>query len=190
MLKISLILAMGASLGLTGCGGQNEADQVSGSTGDHVMTGPEHAGMADTQTAAALPDDGVTPTIDLRVAWMRPHPQGRDVTAAYFALYLASGSVDRLVSARIDGAERVEMHGHSMDPETGMMHMEAIGPQDVLAAGPLLFVPGGRHLMVFGLAPVVEGDSVNGVLVFERAGEVPVRFEVRAIAPGLATEFE
>ena len=71
-----------------------------------------------------------------------------------------------------------------------MMQMHPIGPQDIVAAGPLVFVPGGRHLMVFGLDPVVEGQSVSGALVFERAGEVPVEFEVRATMPGLATEFE
>lgn len=190
MVRVSMILAMVAGLGLAACGNQDETDPVAVSGGDHAMSGHGEAGITDVQAPAALPDDGVVPVIDMRAAWMRPHPQGRDVTAAYFALYLASGSADRLVSARIDGADRVELHGHTIDPETGMMQMRPIGPQDVVAAGPLLFAPGGRHLMVFGLDPVEEGDSVEGVLVFERAGDVPVIFEVRSTQPGLPTEFE
>ncbi|MGK0265788.1 MAG: copper(I)-binding protein [Maricaulis sp.] len=190
MSRLSWVLALAAGLGLTACGDPGETDRAAASGDAAVMAGHEQAGMTRMDASATLPDDGVAPVIDVRAGWMRPHPQGRDVTAAYFALYLASGSADRLVSARIDGASRVEMHGHSMDPQTGMMHMEPIGPQDLLASGPMLFAPGGRHLMVFGLDSVMEGDSVNGVLVFERAGEVAVNFEVRSTPPGLPTEFE
>ena len=184
MARLTLMLALVAGLGLTACGGPNDTDRAAVPADDHAMT--DHA----PGEMAPLPDDGVVPAIDVRAAWMRPHPQGRDVTAAYFALYLASGSADRLVSARIEGANRVELHGHTIDVETGMMQMRPIGPQDVLGAGPLLFVPGARHLMVFGLEPVEEGASVAGVLVFERAGEVPVIFEVRSMQPGLPTEFD
>ncbi len=188
MARLALILAVATGLGLTACSAQNDSDRAAVPADDHAMAGHAPGGMVSTQTP--LPDDGVAPVIDVRAAWMRPHPDGRDVTAAYFALYLASGSADRLVAARIEGAGRVELHGHTVDIETGMMQMRPIGPQAVLAAGPMLFVPGGRHLMVFGLEPVNEGGSVAGVLVFERAGEVPVTFEVRSMPPGLPTEFD
>tara|TARA_R110002073_G_scaffold6751_1_gene39531 strand:+ start:8286 stop:8849 length:564 start_codon:yes stop_codon:yes gene_type:complete len=187
MLRLSLTVAAAAFL--AGCGGGDDTVAAS-HDGGHAMSETGMAGAGTSEALAPLPDDGVAPVIDVRATWMRPHPQGRDVTAAYFAVYLASGTADRLVSARIDGADRVELHGHTIDPETGMMQMRPIGPQQIAAAGPLVFVPGGRHLMVFGLDPVVEGQSVSGALVFERAGEVPVEFEVRATMPGLATEFE
>ena len=136
--------------------------------------------------AAAAPagpaDDSAGLVIDVDASWMRPHPQGRDVTAAYFTVQLAGESSDQLMGARIDGAERVELHGHSVDSDTGMMRMERIGPQEFTPAEPIVFAPGARHLMVFGLAPVAAGDTVSGVLVFEHAGEVPVTFEVRNTA--------
>lgn len=182
MTKFSWLLALFAGLALTACGDQAGTESVAA---DAIAGDTQNANMV-----APAPSEDVMPVIEVHAAWMRPHPQGRDVTAAYFALDLASGRSDRLVSARIDGAERVEMHGHSMDPQTGMMHMEAIGPQDLLAGARMLFVPGGRHLMVFGLNPVEEGDSVAGVLVFERAGEVPVTFEVRSTLPDLPAEPE
>jgi copper(I)-binding protein len=135
-----------------------------------------------------LVDDGVMPVIDLRMAWVRPHPAGRDVTAAYFTLYLAEGSADRLVAARIDGASSVELHGHTI-ADNGMMQMRPIEAQDVVAGAPLIFAPGGRHLMVHGLAAVAEGDTVSGVLVFERAGEIGVNFQVQSIPPGSPTDY-
>ena len=136
----------------------------------------------------ALPaDDGVTPVIDVRAAWMRPHTGNSGITAAYFVARLDDGAGDRLLEARIDGASRVELHGHTMD-ENGVMRMRPIDPPLLGPDGPLVFTPGGLHLMVHGLDPVVEGDEVGGVLVFERAGDVPVRFSVRAMPPGQVTE--
>lgn len=184
-----------AALSLTACGAEpSGSDEMAGM--DHAASGHEtmdHAAMdhaaAETSTdEAPLPDDGVTPAIEVRAAWMRPHPQGRDVTAAYFAARLTQGAGDRLLEARIEGASAVELHSHTMD-EQGVMRMRQIGAQFLGTEGPLVFTPGGRHLMVYGLAAVVEGDTVEGVLVFERAGEVPVRFAVRSMPPGMPTDY-
>lgn len=180
-------LAAVSALAVAACG--QPAEQAV----DHDMAHDGHAAMehhAPTEAGelAPLPDDGVTPVIAIRAAWIRPHPQGRDVTAAYFTARLDEGSADRLLSATIAGADRVELHGHTIG-EGGMMQMRAIGPQDLAGEGPMVFTPGGRHLMVFGLDPVAEGETVEGVLVFERAGEVPVSFAVRAAPPGMPTEY-
>lgn len=183
------------ALSLAACGAEpSGTDEMAGM--DHAASGHEtmdHAAMDHTAEAAPadadpLPDDGVTPIIEVRAAWIRPHPQGRDVTAAYFAARLTQGAGDRLLEARIEGASAVELHSHTMD-EQGVMRMRQIGAQFLGTEGPLVFTPGGRHLMVFGLAPVVEGDTVDGVLVFERAGEVPVRFAVRSMPPGMPTDY-
>ncbi|WP_170150430.1 copper chaperone PCu(A)C [Maricaulis maris] len=174
LIPVSLLAAA-----LPACGASdNASEDTHHDAGDH-HAGDMHAGTAD---ITPLPDDGVVPVVEVRSAWMRPHPQGRDVTAAYFTATLSEGHADRLLSARIDGAERVEMHGHTMD-EQGMMRMRPVPPQDLVDTGSLRFAPGGLHLMVHGLAPVVEGDQARGVLVFERSGEVPVVFEVRNAAP-------
>jgi copper(I)-binding protein len=181
--RLFFCCALMLGLVLSGCDSAPEPDQ-----GGHVMTGQETGASTPSQDPAEpLPDDGVTSIIDVRVTWMRPHPNGRDVTAAYFTVYLGQGAQDRLLSARIDGADRVELHGHLMS-ENGMMQMRPIGPQDISSAGPMIFTPGGRHLMVHGLDPVVEGDLVAGTLVFERAGDVPVSFEVQSLMPGVPIE--
>lgn len=181
-----LVLFLTLCLTLAACGGQPGDSAPAG--GDDAMAGHAMHDAVTSEELEPLPDDGITPAIDVQAAWMRPHPEGRDVTAAYFAARLAEGSADRLLSARIEGAAEVELHGHTMDAQ-GMMQMRPIGPQDVTSDEPLVFTPGGRHLMVFGLAPVSEGDSVDGVLVFERAGEVLVTFDVRSAPPGMPSEY-
>ena len=183
MSKTSVLLAALASLSVAACSAPSETEEHAGM--DHGDM--HHAEAGDTGALQPLADDGVTPVIDVRAAWMRPHPGGRDVTAAYFTVRLGEGSIDRLLGARIDGAERVELHGHTMSAD-GMMQMRPIGAQEVNADGPLVFTPGGHHLMVFGLATVVEGEQATGTLVFERAGEVPVTFEVRNMPPGMPSE--
>lgn len=174
-----LILSLPLTLVLAACGGSGEEAET-------------HAGMShDAMPAMEEPTPVVAQAetaVEIRAAWMRPHPEGRDVTAAYFAANLTEGSEDLLLSARIDGAERVELHTHTMD-ESGVMQMREIGPQILGTEGPLVFTPGGRHLMVFGLPAVVEGDEVTGTLTFQNAGEVPVTFRVMSTPPGQVSEY-
>jgi len=171
-----------ATLFLAACGGSPEA-------AEETNADRHESGMAETRlyqdaTEVAHGDAEV----EIRASWMRPHPQGRDVTAAYVVVRLASGEEDLLTGARIEGAERVEMHGHTMSAD-GAMRMHEIPPQRVGSEGPLVFTPGGRHLMVFGLAPVSEGDEVAGTLVFQNAGDVPVTFAVRNMPPGMPSDY-
>lgn len=175
-----LALALPLTLVLAACGGSGEEAATTHSGMDHdALPAMEEATpvVAREQTS-----------VDVRASWMRPHPEGRDVTAAYFAANLTSGSEDLLLSARIDGAERVELHSHTMDGD-GVMQMREVGPQVLGAEGPLVFTPGGRHLMVFGLPAVAEGDEVTGTLVFQNAGEVPVTFRVMSMPPGQVSEY-
>ncbi|OLF75495.1 hypothetical protein AWH62_06675 [Maricaulis sp. W15] len=168
---------------LTACGGGDESHQDA-AQGPREHAGNHHGDVmpAADDEQAPLPDDGIAPVIEVRNAWIRPHPNGRDVTAAYFTARLSQGHADRLLSVQVTGAGRVELHGHTMD-EQGMMRMRPIAPPDLVDSDPLVFMPGGFHLMVHGLAPIIEGDTVPGVLVFERAGEIAVTFSVRNTAP-------
>ena len=174
-----LILSLPLTLVLAACGGSGEEAET--------HAGMNHDAMPAMDDATPVVAHEAT-SVEIRASWMRPHPDGRDVTAAYFAANLTEGSEDLLLSARIDGAERVELHTHTMD-ENGVMQMREIGPQILGAEGPLVFTPGGRHLMVFGLPTVVEGDEVTGTLVFQNAGEVPVTFRVMSTPPGQVSEY-
>jgi periplasmic copper chaperone A len=177
------VLALGSMLALAACGGPSSENTAGMDHTNHDAMPGTAFGSENTESVSRQ-----MTAIDIRASWMRPHPAGRDVTAAYVVLDLSEGSEDLLESVEIDGAERVELHGHFMTSE-GVMQMREIGPQRVSDAGPLVFTPGGRHLMVFGLAQVVEGDTVNGTLILQNAGAVPVTFEVRSMPPGQVTEF-
>ncbi|PIW28269.1 MAG: hypothetical protein COW29_09575 [Rhodobacterales bacterium CG15_BIG_FIL_POST_REV_8_21_14_020_59_13] len=144
------------------------------------------SGMAAMENTVSVA--GQQTAIDVRAAWMRPHPAGRDVTAAYIVVALTEGAEDLLQAVQIEGADRVELHGHFMT-EDGVMQMREIGPQRVGDDGPLVFTPGGRHLMVFGLPAVTEGATVSGTLIFQNAGVVPVSFDVRSMPPGLPADY-
>lgn len=174
-----LALALPLTLVLAACGGRGEEAET--------QAGMDHDAMPamDDPTPVVAREETA---VEIRASWMRPHPEGRDVTAAYVVVNLTEGREDLLLSARIDGAERVELHSHTMDSE-GVMQMREIGPQVLGAEGPLVFTPGGRHLMVFGLPTVVEGDEVSGTLVFQNAGDVPVTFAVRSMPPGQVSEY-
>jgi len=178
-----IIFALIPIFALSACGvsdpeqvGGNEQANHEGMPG--VAFGVENTEIVSQQATA----------IDVRASWMRPHPVGRDVTAAYVVVNLSEGSEDLLQAVEIDGAERVELHGHIVTSD-GVMQMREIGPQRVSDAGPLIFTPGARHLMVFGLPAVAEGETVSGHLIFQNAGRVPVEFEVRSMPPGQMTDY-
>jgi len=172
------------ALALTACG--NPETESAEDMADHIAH--DDIPVVGFGLDAQGPVEAQQTAINVRASWMRPHPGGRDVTAAYVVVNLSEGSEDLLTGARIEGAERVELHGHIIG-DGGVMQMRQIGPQLVTDAGPLVFTPGARHLMVFGLANVIEGDVVNGVLEFQNAGDVAVAFEVRSMPPGQVTDY-
>ncbi len=80
---------------------------------------------------------------------------------------LISGSVASTI------AERVELHTHSHDADTGVMRMRPVSMIDVPAGETVTLRPGGLHIMLMGLAePLSEGADIPLTLTFEHAGEV------------------
>lgn len=108
--------------------------------------------------------------------------------AAGFLSIANSGSEpDRLVAAETDGADRIELHGHSM--ENGIMKMRALDAIDIPANGSAELRTGGFHLMVFGLKHASRpGDTLAVTLVFERNGRVDVTLPVTK--PGESMKME
>lgn len=179
-MRIALTLL--TALAVTACGRAGESDTAGDVAVQDMLATQQSDAAAAMGDTAPLPEDETAPAIEVRAAWIRPHPQGRDVTAAYFVARLTEGEADRFLEAELQGASHVEPHGHAMS-EGGMIRMRPIGPQRITDEGPLVFTPGGRHLMVHGLPAVHDGETVEGSLTFELAGRIPVMFEVRSDAP-------
>lgn len=120
--------------------------------------------------------------LEVSAAWSRAIPPAAPVAGGYLAIRNHGGEDDRLVEVRSDAAQRVEIH--EVRHEDGMARMRPLPDGLPLPAGEAVELrPGGYHLMFIGPGDgFVAGRSVAATLVFERAGELAVEFEVRAIA--------
>ena len=99
--------------------------------------------------------------------------------AAFMQIMNHTGADDRLVDARSEVAERVELHTHLSDAN-GVMKMVHVEEGFAIPAGEShMLKRGGDHVMFLGLKESLHhGDVVSLTLVFEKAGEVSVEVPV------------
>lgn len=120
-------------------------------------------------------------------AWARSTPGGARNGAAFLQV-TAKGSPDKLVGAKSDVAEQVELHNHIH--EDGVMRMRRVDAIDVPAGQSVTLEPGGYHLMLMNLKrPLKVGESLDLTLIFEKAGEVAVTANIEPLGakgPGSA----
>lgn len=105
---------------------------------------------------------------------------GIGATGAIFLQIENHADVDeRLLDAKSDVAEKVELHTHSATAD-GVMQMRAI--EGGIAIAPLQghdLKRGGDHIMLMGLKqPLKDGDMISLTLIFEHAGEVQIEVPV------------
>ncbi len=100
-------------------------------------------------------------------------------SAAAFMTIENHGAEDRLIGARSDLAQRVELHTHLQDAN-GVMKMIHVEEGFPIAAGEAhMLQRGGEHVMFLGLNSVpTEGETINLTLTFEKAGDVTVEVPV------------
>ena len=114
-------------------------------------------------------------------AWARPSLGKAPNSAAYLTIMNHSGSADRLVAAKADVSERVELHQHIMEGNVAKMR-PVEGGIEVPANGKVELKPGGFHVMLIGLSgKLSEGDSFPMTLVFESGAEQTIEVSVRKI---------
>lgn len=117
---------------------------------------------------------------DLRI--VHPHalatPRGARTGAGYMRIENRGASADRLLAVEADVSERVELHRTLRVGQVVRMRPVA-GGIAVPARGSAELAPGGFHVMFVGLCrPLVEGETFEGALRFEKAGRVPVTFMI------------
>ncbi len=112
-------------------------------------------------------------------AWLRAMPPSVRTTAGYVVIHNQGAQEDQLIGARMDGVKVVEVHEMVHEGDTvAMRHREAVA---IPAGGSVSLAPGGLHLMVIEATHAFKvGDAMAGVLKFRDAGDVPVKFSVRA----------
>lgn len=125
--------------------------------------------------------------IEIDDVWVRASAPGQTNGAGYMEIDNDAKTADRLMSVSSDAAERVELH--TVQTENGVARMRAVEDGiPVPAGGEVKLAPGGYHIMFMKLKqPFAEGADVPGTLKFEKAGEIVVKFKVKAVAynPGM-----
>lgn len=128
--------------------------------------------------AAAVAASGAEPPVQVSDPWIREAPPGAGAAAGYLEIRNASTAPATLVGASAPPFYRVEMHESIIRED--MASMRRLDRVEIAPGARASFAPGGRHLMLFGRAPLPRaGDMVRMQLEFEGGAvlniEVPVR---------------
>ena len=111
-------------------------------------------------------------------AWARPAAAGGQ-SAAYFTLSNPTGTADALISATSPAASMAAVHETSVDG-SGTAAMKPVARVELPAGDTVEFKPGSYHVMLMGLSKeLAVGQTIEIGLVFEHAGTVVVKAEVR-----------
>jgi copper(I)-binding protein len=130
-------------------------------------------------TACAQQDHQRIGPLKVSVAWARAVPAAAPVAGGFLTVQNTGAADDRLLAVETGAAQRVEIH--EMRHEGEVMRMRQLADGLALPAGrTVVLQPGGYHLMFIQPArPFVADGQVPATLVFEKAGRLPVVFEVR-----------
>ncbi|MBM3557914.1 MAG: copper chaperone PCu(A)C [Alphaproteobacteria bacterium] len=117
----------------------------------------------------ALAHDSQIGSLKIENPWARATAATARNGAAYFTIVNPGAAPDRLLEAKASIADKVELHTHERDGD--IMKMRRVDGIEV-KQGETKLAPGGLHIMFLGLkGPLVEGQSFDLTLRFEKAGE-------------------
>ncbi len=120
------------------------------------------------------------PDIRVENVWGRPSPQMTEAGAVYMVIKNDGDQDDKLIAAKTDVCEVVELHQSMLEGDVMSMHPVEGGVIEIPAGGSVELKPGGLHLMLIRLkSPLEQGASIALTLVFEKSGQVGVNAEIR-----------
>ncbi len=118
----------------------------------------------------------------VKQAWTRATVKSANVGGGYLVVENNGQEADRLIAATVDFAERAEIHEMKLVDDVMQMRPLPDGIE-IPAGGFVALKPGAEHVMFMGLKePLKEGDVLDVILTFEKAGDVPVKFKVNKLA--------
>jgi copper(I)-binding protein len=125
-----------------------------------------------------------TSSIHIDHVWARPTPGAATSGAAYFTV-TNDGSPDQLVGVSTPIATTAGVHETTND--NGIMKMRPVAAVALDPGKPVMFKPGGYHVMLMGLKGALKvGDSFPLTLTFAHAEPVTVTVNVDAVS-GMGT---
>ena len=113
--------------------------------------------------------------------WVRATPKGAQVAGGFLTITNTGSAPARLIGGAVTGAGRSEVHATTN--EGGIARMRPVaGGLEIKPGETVKLAPGGYHLMFMDLkGSFVDGELVEGTLRFEKAGDLPVEFEVQSV---------
>jgi copper(I)-binding protein len=116
--------------------------------------------------------------------WVRLAAVAGEPGAAYFRL-TGGAEGTSLVSVSSPLVRRIELHESITGG--GMASMKKLADVDFAYDGTIEFKPGGRHAMLFGIAPSVKpGGTLPLTFAFDAAPPITVSAEVKSVAGDFA----
>ena len=113
--------------------------------------------------------------------WTRATPKGAKTGAGYMTITNHGAEPDRLLGGMAEGIDKIEVHEMTMSNDVMQMRQLA-GGLEIKPGARVELKPSATHLMMIGLKePFAQGQTVKATLSFEKAGSVPVVFEVEAM---------
>lgn len=132
-------------------------------------------------TSIAEAKDYAVGAIKISAPWTRVTPPASTVGGGFMTITNTGNTPDTLIGGSVDIGGRLELHEMTM--EGGIMKMRELKPGLVIKPGETVTLkPGSYHLMFMDLKePIASGKSLQGTLVFEKAGTVQVEYEIEPI---------
>lgn len=145
-----------------------------------VIAGAENHDAAAMQAANSESASYVAGDLVISHPFSRATLPNAPVAGGFFTVKNNGAADDRLIGASSDVADRLEIHEMAMDGD--IMRMRQLKDGLPLPAGETVELkPGGYHIMFMGLnQPLIEGETVNVILVFEKAGEIEIPLPIGA----------
>lgn len=118
----------------------------------------------------------------LEHAWAQVSPPRATVGRAFLTIVNRSSDVDHLVGVSTDAAASAEIDGIRILNDVA--NNRRLFNLDIPPGHAIEFTPGAYHILLRNIKkPLVAGETFKGVLIFEKAGAIPVEFRVTPNGP-------
>jgi copper(I)-binding protein len=129
----------------------------------------------------ALAEDYKIGSIEITTPWTRATPPSARTGGGFMTITNKGTVADRLVSARSNASDKVEIHEMRMDGNVMRMRELSKG-LEIPPGATVMLKPGSYHIMFMELkAPIAKDAKVPLTLVFEKAGSIDVQLTAEAM---------
>jgi periplasmic copper chaperone A len=129
----------------------------------------------------AMAQDYKVGSLEISTPWTRATPPSARTGGGFMTITNKGTTADRLVSARSNASDKVEIHEMRMDGNVMRMRELSKG-LEIPPGATVMLKPGSYHIMFMELkAPIAKDAKVPLTLVFEKAGSIDVQLTAEAM---------